>query len=194
MKTLKQGDDLEDYINQFLILKTRSGLTEDTALIEYFMDGLKPALLDKIFTMENVLTTLNGMIKAAAKYEGNWKRAKAITGKAWETYEKKIPTPKAMKTTLEINRLSQQERNKHMQKGLCFMCHSPGHRASDHKHGSFPPLDQTNRRGYLLPELMNRFTPKRKGTEAYANIKAILGDLDEEERGKTLTLMEEAGF
>jgi Retrotransposon gag protein len=82
MKTLKQGDNLEDYINQFLILKTRLGLTEDTALIEYFMDGLKPALLDKIFTMENVPTTLNGMIKAAAKYEGNWKRAKAIAGKA----------------------------------------------------------------------------------------------------------------
>jgi Ty3 transposon capsid-like protein len=33
MKTLKQGDNLEDYINQFLILKTRSGLTKDTALI-----------------------------------------------------------------------------------------------------------------------------------------------------------------
>jgi hypothetical protein len=41
---------------------------------------------------------------------------------------------------------------------------------------------------------MNRFTLKRKGTEAYANLKAILGDLDEEERGKTLTLMEEVGF
>jgi Retrotransposon gag protein len=82
MKTLKQGDDLEDYINQFLILKTRLGLTKDTALIEYFMDSLKPALLDKIFTMENVPTTLDGMVKAVAKYEGNWKRAKAIAGKA----------------------------------------------------------------------------------------------------------------
>jgi hypothetical protein len=35
MKTLKQGDDLEEYINQFLILTQRLGLTEDTALIEY---------------------------------------------------------------------------------------------------------------------------------------------------------------
>jgi Ty3 transposon capsid-like protein len=128
MKTLKQGDNLEDYINQFLILKTRSGLTEDTALIEYFMDSLKPALLDKIFTMENVLTTLDGMVKAVAKYEGNWKRAKAIAGKAQETHEKKNPaTPKTMRSTLEMNCLSQQERNEHMQKGLCFICHGPGH-------------------------------------------------------------------
>jgi hypothetical protein len=51
-----------------------------------------------------------------------------------------------------------------------------------------------NRHGYPPPKLMNRFTPKRKGTEAYVNIKAILRDLDEEEKGKALTLMEEAGF
>jgi hypothetical protein len=95
---------------------------------------------------------------------------------------------------LEINCLTQQERNEHMQKGLCFICHSPGHQASDHKCGSFPPPNQTNRHGYPLPELMNCFTPKRKGTEAYVNIKAILGDLDEEEKGKALTLMEEVGF
>jgi Retrotransposon gag protein len=82
MKTLKQGDDLEEYINQFLLLMTRSGLTEDTALIKYFMDRLKPTLLDKIFTMENVLTTLKDMIKAMSKFNGNWRRAKAITGRA----------------------------------------------------------------------------------------------------------------
>jgi hypothetical protein len=196
MKTLKQGDNLEDYINQFLILKPRSGLTEDTTLIEYFMDSLKPALLDKIFTMENVPTTLDGMVKAAAaKYEGNWKWAKAIAGKAWETHEKKTPaTLKTTRSMLEINHLSQQERNEHMQKGLCFICHRPGHRALDHKHRNFLPLDQANRHGYPPPEQTNRFVLRRKGTEAYTSIKAILGDLDEEEKGKALTLMEEACF
>jgi Retrotransposon gag protein len=194
MKTLKQGNDLEDYINQFLILKARSGLTEDTTLIEYFMDGLKPALLDKFFTMENIPGTLNGMIKATAKYDGNWRRAKAIMGRAQETHEKKTAaTPKTMKSMLEINHLSQQERNEHMQKGLCFVCHGLGHRASDHKHGNFPPLDQTNRHGYP-PEQTNHLVPKRKGTKAYTNIKAIIGDLNEEEKGKALTLMEEVGF
>jgi hypothetical protein len=165
---------LEDYINQFLILKARSGLTEDTTFVEYLMDSLKPALLDKIFTMENILTTLNGMVKAVAKYKGNWKRAKAIAGKAWETHKKKTAAPKTMKLTLEINHLSQQEKNKHMQKGLCFVCHGPGHQASDHKHRNFLLPDQTNRCGYLLPEQMNCFILKRKGTEAYVNIKAIL--------------------
>jgi hypothetical protein len=95
---------------------------------------------------------------------------------------------------LEINHLSQQERNEHMQKGLCFICHGPGHWASDHKHGNFLPLDQMNKCGYLPPKQTNHFTLRKKGREAYANIKAILGELDEEERGRTLTLMEEAGF
>jgi hypothetical protein len=135
------------------------------------------------------------MVKAAVKYEGNWKRAKAIAGKAWETHEKRTPiAPKITRSRLEINRLSQQERNEHMQKGLCFICHGPGHRASDHKCRSFPPLNQTNRCRYPPPKQMNCFTLKRKGTEAYVNIKAILGDLDEEEKGKALTLMEEVGF
>jgi hypothetical protein len=58
------------------------------------MDGLKPALLDKNFTMENIPTTLDGMVKAAAKYEGNWKRAKAIAGKYGKLTKRKPPLPR----------------------------------------------------------------------------------------------------
>jgi Retrotransposon gag protein len=45
LKELRQGQgDLKDYIAQFRILKGRCGITNDTALIEYFMDGLHPEL------------------------------------------------------------------------------------------------------------------------------------------------------
>jgi hypothetical protein len=71
----------------------------------------------------------------------------------------------------------------HMRKGLCFVCHKPGHHSSNHKHGIPPQTTPTY-----------RYTPKKKGAEAYANIRAIMADLDEEEKGKTLRLMEEMGF
>jgi hypothetical protein len=186
MKTLKQGEDVDQYINEFLLLSQRSGIKEDTALIEYFLDGLKRELVDKIFTMEKLPSTLLETMGAAAKFEGNWKRARAIAGKARETHEKKTPpTPKVERSTLDINRLSQQERTEHMKKGLCFLCHQPGHRSSEHKHGTPPQNFQRPTYQYTL---------KRRGGEAYANIKAIMAELDEEEKGKTLKLMEEAGF
>jgi hypothetical protein len=66
------------------------------------MDGLKPELLTKIFTMENIPTTLKDVTKAAAKFEGNWKRAKAITRSAQETHKKtSTPAPKVERSTLD---------------------------------------------------------------------------------------------
>jgi Retrotransposon gag protein len=141
LKELRQGQgDLEDYITQFNILKGRCGITNDTALIKYFMDGLHPELLKKVFGKDNVPDTLNRWIEAASKFDGQWRRAKAIAGKA-KTEKKMTPTPppKTRETnTLDINRLSNQERAEHMRKGLCFVCHQQGHRSSDHKNRNIP--------------------------------------------------------
>ena len=78
-----------------------------------------------------------------------------------------------MRSTLDINCLSLQERTEHMEKGLCFVCHKPGHHSSDHKCGNPPPLNS-----------MYHFTLEGKGAKAYANIRAIMADLDKEEKGK----------
>ena len=51
LKTLKQGErTAEDYILNFHIYASKLGITADEALSEYFMDGLHPRLLEKIFT------------------------------------------------------------------------------------------------------------------------------------------------
>ncbi|KAF8224224.1 hypothetical protein L208DRAFT_1312726 [Tricholoma matsutake] len=122
-------------------------------------------------------TTLEGMINTASKYDGQWRRAKAITGRLQEALTKKLPSSRAKETPLEINRLSYQERIKHMKKGLCFVCHQPGHRATEHKKGEkrtedWPP-------------------PKNKGREAYLKIRAIIGELDEGEKKGALAAIED---
>ena len=44
MKNLVQGDKLEDYVAQFIILMGRSNITEEVPLIDMFLDGLNPKL------------------------------------------------------------------------------------------------------------------------------------------------------
>ena len=135
--------------------------------------------------MEILPTTLDGMIKAASKYNGQWRRAQAIGKRMYETPKKITPTlGKTKETAIEINRLSPAERTEHMRKGLCFLCHKPGHHSSNHNKAG--PVHT------LIHAPAYKYTPK-KGTNAYASIKAIMAELDEEEKGKTYLLMEESG-
>ena len=136
--------------------------------------------------MEVLPTTLDGMIKAALKYDRQWRRAQAIGKKMYETPKKIAPASgKTKETAIEINRLFPAERMEHMRKGLCFLCHKPRHRSSDHNKAG-PVHTPTHAPAY-------KYTLK-KGADAYASIKAIMAELDEEEKGKAYLLMEDSGF
>ncbi|KAF8229043.1 hypothetical protein L208DRAFT_1402745, partial [Tricholoma matsutake] len=71
-------------------------------MIEYFMDGLHPELLKRVHMMETVPNTFEGWIKAASKYEGQWKRAMAILGKTRQN-QKTNETTKKGQPSLDIN-------------------------------------------------------------------------------------------
>ncbi|KAF8234792.1 hypothetical protein L208DRAFT_1260062 [Tricholoma matsutake] len=154
-------------------------------MIEYFMDGLHPKLLKRVHTMEMVPNTLEGWIKAASKYKGQWKRAMAILGKTRQN-EKTKETMKKGQPSLDINRLTNQECMEHLRKGLCFICHQPGHRLSDHRDGKNP-----NQMGSAPPPYRNCFTQKKTGVDTYQKIHTMLDELDEEEKERALNLMEE---
>jgi hypothetical protein len=105
------------------------------------MEGLNPKLLEKVHTMENVPVTIAGWYAAASKFDRNYRRVLAITGK-YKAQHKPSPvyTPRARDTNaMDVDRLTQNECNEHMKKGLCFVCHKPSHRSSDHKGGRAPP-------------------------------------------------------
>ncbi|KAF8234333.1 hypothetical protein L208DRAFT_1169793, partial [Tricholoma matsutake] len=130
--------------------------------------------------------TLEGWIKAASKYKGQWKQAMAILGKTRQN-QKTNETTKKGQPSLDINRLMNQERVEHLWKGLCFICHQPGHRSSDHRDGKNPT--QT---GPAPPPYQNRFTQKKTGVDTYQKICMMLDELDEEEKERALNLMEES--
>jgi hypothetical protein len=194
IKNLKQSscDSLEDYMAKFCILKGRTGITDDVALIEYFMDGLNSKILEKVFNMENVPNSLDGWFTAVAKYDGQWRRAKAIVGKIKETTPKydKPATPHFVSAkdpnAMDIDPLLVTERTRHMKEGRCFVCHQIGHRALDHKAGGSTPPPRNNQ---------GRFIPQKKtGADTYKRIAAMLAELDNEEKNTALTKMEEEGF
>jgi hypothetical protein len=74
LRTLHQGDKrIEEYIAQFTIIAACTGLTEDSVLIEYFIDELHPKLMECIYTMEKLPSTLEGWMRAASLFDGNWR-------------------------------------------------------------------------------------------------------------------------
>jgi hypothetical protein len=76
-----------------------------------------------------------------------------------------------------IKRLSPEEQLDHIKKGLCFICHKPGHLSSTHKKGG----TSTTPRNF-----------QRKTT--YQRIRAIMDELGKEEKDEIAAQMEKEGF
>jgi hypothetical protein len=97
LRTLRQGEKrIEEYIAQFTIIAARTGLTEDSALIKYFIDGLHSKLMERICTMKKPPTTLEGWMRAVSLFDGNWRRAHAIAGRNKSGSFQPTPVPDYM--------------------------------------------------------------------------------------------------
>ena len=61
LKYLKQGEKqpIDKHISQFCILISKCRITDNKALINYFMDRLTGKLLEKIHLMQNMPTTID---------------------------------------------------------------------------------------------------------------------------------------
>jgi hypothetical protein len=76
-----------------------------------------------------------------------------------------------------IKCLSPEEWLEHIKKGLCFICHQPGHLFLMHKKGG----------SLTTPQIFQRRT-------TYQKIHAITDELDEEEKDEVAAQMEKEGF
>jgi len=203
------GQTANEYIGQFKIYKAESKIMQDRQLVEWFMKGLNTPLLNRILNLKNPPTTIQGWYTTASKIDNQWRRGRAIANRLkggnntkrrglhlpnhppWYTPPTRDPY------AMVIDRLSIQEQADHMKKGLCFVCHLPGHRASNHgSGGSGPP--PTPRRQYVLPQtpmiLTSYPAALKKADGAYAHIKTIYGNLSEEKKRKLTDSLEESGF
>src|ERR1700676_2656660 len=193
LRHLKQGSGgLDNYIAEFRILVSKCGITDNTSLIEYFMEGLNPKLLERVYFTETMPTTIQGWYEAANKFDGQSRRAKAIADRARGGFTAEKPPPPRVTHIRDPNamdidaiRMSQNERREHMHNGKCFICQQKGHRSTDHKDGKvmIPPRND-----------QGRFIPRRTGADAYKRIRSMMNDLPAEEKEKALKMMEDGGF
>ena len=79
LQQLHQGNrTVDEYVAQFRILAGRARITDDTALIEYFMEGLNVGILQKIFAQPTIPKTIGEWYKQASKYDAQYRRVREI--------------------------------------------------------------------------------------------------------------------
>jgi hypothetical protein len=172
---------------QFTIIAAHTRLTKDSTLIEYFINRLHPKLMEHVYTMEKLPTTLKGWMRATSLFNGNWMQAHAIAGRNKNGSSQLTPVSDYMSkiaptrdpNTIDIDTikyLSPEEQLKHIKKGLCFICHKPRHLSTHKKEGSS-----------TTPRIFQRRT-------AYQKICAIMDKLDQEEKDEIAAQMEKEGF
>lgn len=149
--------------------------------------------MEKINNLEQPPTTIEGWYKKASEFDNRFRQTKAIaermrggsTNREKKKYNFRGNAPRYVPSVdpnaMNIDRLSMQEKDEHMKKGLCFECHKPGHRASDHRAG-------TSQNTFRAP------AEKMKGKDAYQKIRSIISGLEDEERDVAIKNMEEEGF
>ena len=204
LRVLRQTTMADEYIAEFRTHSACSGITQAEALIEYFMEGLRPAVLEKVIGMEECPVTIEEWYTAASKFDNNWRRGRAIIdrykgGNSKHPQKKITPryVPPRDPNAMDIDRLSTEDRDEHMKKGLCFECHQFGHRARECKGKA--PANPSNRT-WKIRATKTESTPKIEevkpdtGRKAYAKIRAMLADLDDDEKEVVLKSMEDEGF
>ena len=78
LQSLEQTGTADEYVSQFQILAGTSGITEVILLIKYFMEGVKPTILDKIYALEKVPTTISRWYTKATWIDNQWHHSQEI--------------------------------------------------------------------------------------------------------------------
>jgi len=197
MRNLKMGHDasIDEHVAKFKILVSQTELGDSAALADFFRETLPTGLQRQILTSDTPPITLKEWYEKAARLHNNWKRMQKILGRGnrnqntttntnnYQNPNRKFFFPKKERdpNAMDVDRLSIEERNALMKEGRCFKCRQSGHLARECKMG-YQPQQKTE--------------PKKKwdGLGAAAHIRAMIAEMDEEERKKCGDVLETQGL
>jgi len=127
LQNLKQGGKtVDEYISEFRTAAINSGFTEDGPLILLFRQGLNRPIREKMNAQLAQPTQITEWYKFTATLDNLW-RADQGSSRYTKTEHSKGGTYTKRSETVSITAMSEQQRNEHIQKKLCFYCHKPGH-------------------------------------------------------------------
>ena len=84
-------DKILPYINEFKITAHLSRIVDQTVLISLFAEGLNPALMHHIYSMDSVPTTIDEWYTIAERYQVQWNWSSQVVSQ-W-TKDHKTPPP-----------------------------------------------------------------------------------------------------
>ena len=193
LQNLKQTRSDDKYVSQFWILARQLGIISSVALIEYFMEGLKPSILAKVYALEKIPTNITRWYTQASQIDNQWHQVQEIKAK-----NKGINLPKQQNHTtprytntnvntrdpnaMDVDHLTIEERTDYYKKGLCFNCHQPEHIGKE----------CPNR---IKKTTQNRpINFKKTGRSVYATIRSLASKLEKEEKTILTQELEKEGF
>jgi hypothetical protein len=192
---------VDEYIAEFRILAGKAKMTDDKALTEYFMEGINTGILQKIFASDKMPASIQEWYERAAKHDAQHRRVQEILerrrgstsnnnnpNQARRTFvprftprQTTIRDPNAMdvdQITTTIDRLTQEERDRHFRENRCFKCHKIGHISRNCRSGSQPANRSNEERGVV------KYEGKKTANAARAMIRNLVGDMEKEEKDK----------
>ncbi|EPQ49732.1 hypothetical protein GLOTRDRAFT_134681 [Gloeophyllum trabeum ATCC 11539] len=176
------------------MLTARCRITEDVSLIEYFQKRLQNKLVKKVYGMERLPKTIEEWYEATSRFDNQYQRARVVinrykgVGQTRNFITPKFTRPSKDPNAMDVDCLSTSEREKYMKEGRCFTCGQTGHRAADHKQDKGK---QPERRPIRTTEVKE---DPYKGTSSVAKIKAMMAELEENDKIKLLEEMAEKDF
>ncbi|EEB88998.1 hypothetical protein MPER_12960 [Moniliophthora perniciosa FA553] len=176
LETLRMKRDeggADEYVNKFRELANKTKF-DDAALIVYFRRGLPENLMRRIMSHTPRPETIDDWMDLAKLHDGIYQETTYAINRDREIVNRQQNLRRNIaknvgKIELQINRLSEAERQDYMKKGLCFYCSKTGHRERK----------------------------KPSAAETFAKIRALTGEMELEEKDKInsihLSLMYKVG-
>ena len=182
IKKLQMNNDtnIDEHIAKFKMLVTQTGLSDSLATMEYFRETLPIPLQKQVMTCEQPPTTLEEWYSKSNRFHSNWKKMQRIFGRKTETNQnqknsgKKFLFPKKERdpNAMDVDTMTTDERTQLMKKGACFRCKKVGHLSND------------------CPE--KNSAQKKTGKDVYAQIRAMIMELPDEEKKSFMAEMEKS--
>jgi len=197
----------EEHTTTFWFLVGKAGIATNNnpnhlVLIDLYQKSLKPAIVKKIMSMENIPNTIEEWYKKAILFDNNWRCLMTAMGRnpqynsgQGRNYQNNTQNwdPDAM----DIDAMSP-EQQKLIKKGKCFNCKKPGHRSRDCDQPQKRKFSQNNNQ-----PLNNRSSNDQSSSskpqfktaqEAHMYIQSIVNSLPDKEASKVMDIAEEEGF
>lgn len=148
MDRLHQGSQtVDEYVSKFRELKSDTGYN-DAALVEKFKKGLNQGLVDRIFGLQDMPTTLKDWETWSSKFDRQWRQRQAEkkafsdrTNPGSSTQKQAGPThtskptsslqPSYVKKEPDVVHMEVDSGRKNRPRIVCYRCRQPGHIAKN---------------------------------------------------------------